>query len=63
MRYWPDKRLQQGKGFQMVEVMMTKEDAPESLKKLVNTVKKRNSGAGQGEEESAKEVVEKSAIQ
>ena len=60
-----DERVKAGKGFQMVEVMMTKEDAPESLKKLVNTVKKRNSGgAGRGEAESSSmEVVEKAVVQ
>ncbi|KEF55237.1 uncharacterized protein A1O9_08891 [Exophiala aquamarina CBS 119918] len=40
-----DPQLQQGKGLNIVEVMMEKEDAPEVLKKLVQAVTERNSGA------------------
>ena len=36
--------MQSGKGFNMVEVMMDREDAPEVLKKLVQSTKRRNSG-------------------
>jgi len=36
--------LQAGKGFNMVEVMMDREDAPDVLKKLVQSTKRRNSG-------------------
>lgn len=39
------EEVKDGKGFKMIEVRMTREDAPESLKKLVKTVQKRNSGA------------------
>lgn len=39
-----DKAFQSGKGMQIVEVMMVKEDAPDALKKLVMTAAKRNSG-------------------
>lgn len=40
-----DKQLREGKGLNIVEVMMTKEDAPDVLKKLVQAVTKRNAGA------------------
>ncbi|KAK5053249.1 hypothetical protein LTR84_002223 [Exophiala bonariae] len=40
-----DQQLQEGKGLNIVEVMMTKEDAPDVLKKLVQAVTKRNAGA------------------
>jgi pyruvate decarboxylase len=43
-RLLADSEVQDGKGFKMIEVIMTREDAPESLKKLVQTVKRRNSG-------------------
>jgi len=36
--------LQAGKGMNIVEVMMDREDAPDVLKKLVQTTKRRNSG-------------------
>lgn len=36
--------LQAGKGLNMVEVIMTQEDAPEVLKKLVQSTSRRNSG-------------------
>jgi pyruvate decarboxylase len=39
-----DKQLQEGKGLNIVEVMMTREDAPDVLKKLVQAVTRRNSG-------------------
>lgn len=39
------QQLQEGKGLNIVEVMMTKEDAPDVLKKLVQAVTKRNAGA------------------
>ncbi|KAI9871743.1 MAG: hypothetical protein M1823_008359 [Watsoniomyces obsoletus] len=39
-----DKAVQEGKGMQIIEVMMSKEDAPDALKKLVKTAAKRNSG-------------------
>jgi pyruvate decarboxylase len=39
-----DKAFQSGKGMQIVEVMMEKEDAPDALKKLVKTAARRNSG-------------------
>lgn len=39
-----DKNFCTGKGLQIVEVMMTKEDAPDVLKKLVKTAARRNSG-------------------
>jgi pyruvate decarboxylase len=39
-----DKQVQQGKGLCMVEVMMTQEDAPDVLKKLVASAARRNSG-------------------
>jgi len=42
-----DKEFQKGKGLNMVEVLMTKEDAPETLKKLVKSTARRNSGAGE----------------
>lgn len=39
-----NKQLQQGNGFNMIEVMMTKDDAPESLKRIVQAAARRNSG-------------------
>jgi pyruvate decarboxylase len=39
-----DKAVQEGKGMQIIEVMMLQEDAPDALKKLVRTAAKRNSG-------------------
>lgn len=39
-----DEQLRAGKGFNMVEVIMDKEDAPSSLKKLVRMAAKRNEG-------------------
>ncbi|KAJ6139773.1 hypothetical protein N7471_006259 [Penicillium samsonianum] len=39
-----DEQLKAGKGFNMVEVIMDKEDAPSSLKKLVRMAAKRNEG-------------------
>ncbi|KIX05373.1 uncharacterized protein Z518_06245 [Rhinocladiella mackenziei CBS 650.93] len=39
-----EPKLQQGKGLCIVEVIMTKEDAPETLKKLVESTSRRNSG-------------------
>ena len=36
--------FQKGKGLNIVEVMMDREDAPDVLKKLVQTTKRRNSG-------------------
>ena len=53
-------RFQDGRGFKMVEVMMDREDAPESLKKLVLTVQKRNKGDSK-EEEKEDEVQLKAA--
>jgi len=38
------QEFQKGKGLSMVEVVMTKEDAPDALKKLVMTAARRNSG-------------------
>lgn len=42
--------VQSGKGLCMIEVFMDREDAPESLKKLVRSVKKRNSPEGELDE-------------
>lgn len=39
-----DPQLQKGKGLNIVEVLMTKEDCPDTLKKLVQSVNRRNSG-------------------
>jgi pyruvate decarboxylase len=39
-----DRSFAAGKGLQIVEVMMTQEDAPDALKKLVKTAARRNSG-------------------
>jgi pyruvate decarboxylase len=38
-----DKTFKDGKGFNMVEVMMTKEDGPDTLKQLCSFVARRNS--------------------
>jgi pyruvate decarboxylase len=51
-----DETLGDGKGLKMVEVMMEREDAPESLKILVKGTAKRNSGSGE-----VGEVVQKKA--
>lgn len=42
-----DEQLKVGKGFSMVEVIMDKEDAPSSLKKLVRMAAKRNEGVSE----------------
>jgi pyruvate decarboxylase len=39
-----EPKVQQGKGLCMIEVIMTKEDAPDVLKKLVENVSRRASG-------------------
>lgn len=39
--------VQQGKGLCIIEVIMTKEDAPDVLKKLVENVSRRSSGDGE----------------
>ena len=57
-----DAEVQNGKGFKMIEVIMTREDAPESLKKLVQTVQKRNKGSGSAKVEGEK-VAAKAAVQ
>jgi pyruvate decarboxylase len=41
-----EPEIQAGKGFNMVEIMMDREDAPDVLKKLVQSTKRRNSGEG-----------------
>lgn len=51
-----DETLGDGRGLKMVEVMMEREDAPESLKILVKGTAKRNSGSGE-----VGEVVQKKA--
>ena len=53
-RLLADREVQDGKGFKMIEVIMTREDAPESLKKLVQTVQKRNSGVPDAKAEGAR---------
>ena len=54
-----DEEFQRGKGFNMVEVLMAKEDAPESLKKLVQTVQKRYSDREQlGEAREARDIAD-----
>ena len=45
-----DSTIQDSKGLKIIEVFMTKEDAPDALKKLVAGAAKRNSG------ESVREV-------
>ncbi|CAG7939461.1 unnamed protein product [Penicillium salamii] len=42
-----DEQLKAGKGFNMVEVVMDKEDAPSSLKNLVRMAAKRNEGGSE----------------
>lgn len=57
-----DPAVQAGKGLCMIEVFMDREDAPESLKRLVKNVKRRNSGMdenGEGEGERDEVVGEK----
>jgi pyruvate decarboxylase len=61
-RLLADSEVQDGKGFKMIEVIMTREDAPESLKKLVQTVQKRNSGVPGAKVEGDK-VTAKAAAQ
>jgi pyruvate decarboxylase len=39
-----DPAIQKGKGMKLIEVMMDRYDAPDVLKKLVQTTKRRNSG-------------------
>ncbi len=39
-----DKQFQDGKGFKMLEVFMTREDAPQALWKLVQTMQERTRG-------------------
>jgi pyruvate decarboxylase len=57
-----EEEVSNGKGFKMIEVGMTREDAPESLKKLVQTVQKRNSGVVDAKVEGEK-VAAKAAAQ
>jgi pyruvate decarboxylase len=61
-RVLAEEEVKDGKGFKMIEVRMTREDAPESLKKLVQTVQKRNSGAGDATVDGIK-VTAKAAAQ
>ena len=53
-----DKDVQAGKGLTIVEVFMTREDAPDALKKLVAGAARRNSGTDVREVQ-AKQVEEK----
>ncbi|KIV84091.1 hypothetical protein PV11_06065 [Exophiala sideris] len=49
-----DAEIQKGKGFSLVEVIMPQEDAPDVLKKLVQSVARRSSGESDSEEPSTK---------
>jgi TPP-dependent 2-oxoacid decarboxylase len=60
-RLLADSEVQDGKGFKMIEVIMTREDAPESLKKLVQTVQKRNSGVPDAKVEGDKAAAKAAA--
>jgi len=56
-----DKAFKQGKGMNIVELMMLKEDAPETLKILVGGSAKRNNGdtSEADEKREVKDVEEK----
>ena len=53
-----EESFSNGKGLKIVEVIMQREDAPESLKILVKGTAKRNSAAGRGEGEEVQAKVE-----
>ena len=53
-----EDEVRDGRGFKMIEVRMTREDAPESLKKLVETVQRRNSGVGDALKMAAKTLAQ-----
>lgn len=48
-----EPNIQAGKGLNIVEIMMDREDAPDVLKKLVQTTKRRNSGDATKSEQSS----------
>ncbi|ERF70777.1 hypothetical protein EPUS_08335 [Endocarpon pusillum Z07020] len=58
------EEVKSGKGLCMIEVFMDREDAPESLKRLVANVVRRNSGQSEGDEwaKSEGKVVEEKII-
>jgi pyruvate decarboxylase len=55
--------VQAGKGLCMIEVFMDREDAPDTLKKLVRNVRKRNSGESERAANGADDAEEETKIE